>query len=314
MILRPFHQADRAPLAARPIALSLLLSLSLLAGCGKKPEAAAGLASSAPPAPAETPPPLYKPTEKFGTVSAVVLEGSAPLPARFGAYQRQEATEWLKDEYRQQPASAFEAYLKRWQTQAASVAQPDWTLLTKIVHPETVDETNAFKMQDRIEKTRQEVPADKASLQMVMAYRAEYVSLAGPDLATGEYYLSLRPGASRMGVSYSDGRYRSDLNYVPDFEALCAGCRDLQFTVRLPLQRAREIEALREKGKDMMRIYGRVTGFHEPATAVIRRDGAAADLTVEVEAIEMGSRQNGVYTSYFVLGPEQLEVWKARNH
>jgi len=112
-------------------------------------------------------------------------------------------------------------------------------------------------------------------------------------------------------VGYSDGKYRSDLTYVPDFDGLCGGCRDLQFTVKVPVARAREIEALREKGKDMMRVWGRVTGVNTDSMAIVRRDGADAKLSVEIEAIEMGSRQGGEYKSYFVIGPDQLAAWKA---
>ncbi|MFG6486759.1 hypothetical protein ACG04R_08760 [Roseateles sp. BYS78W] len=294
-----------------PLTLALMAALSLagLAACGKKAELPA-----AAPAAAQPQQPRYKDAGKFGSVSALVLDGTAALPARFANYQRQEATEWVKGEYEKQPDSAFLAYLARWKTQAASVPKPDWALIARIAHPESADETNEFKKQDLADKTRQELPADPASLRMVMAYQAEYVSLSGPDIATGEYYVFVRPGARRLGVGYSDGKHRSDLNYLPDFEALCPGCRDLQFTVKLPLERAREIEALREKGKDMMRVWGRVTGFHQPETAIIRRDGATADLAVEIEAIEMGSRQGGEYKSYFVIGPDQLAAWKATGH
>lgn len=295
-------------MSIRPATLSLALMAALsLAACSKKTAEAPATAPAAETAPQQA---RFKSTEKFGSVSALALDGTAALPERFTRYQRQEATEWLKDEYRQQPDSAFLAYLARWKLQAASVPKPDWALLAKIVHPESADESNEFKKQDWADKTRQELPADPASLQLLLAYQAEYISLRGPDVATGEYYLSLRPGASRLGVGYSDGKYRSDLNYLPDFEGLCPGCRDLQFTVKVPVARAREIEALREKGKDMMRVYGRVTGLHQPETAVIRRDGASATLAVEIEAIEMGSRQGGEYKSYFIIGPDQLKAWK----
>lgn len=291
-----------------PLTLALWAALSLagLAGCGKKAEA-----PPAEPAAAQPQQPRFKTTEKFGSVSALVLDGTAPLPARFASYQRQEATEWVKGEYEKQPDSAFLAYLARWKTQAASVPKPDWALLAKIVHPESVDETNEFKKQEWADKTRQEMAADPASLAMVMAYQAEYVSLSGPDVATGEYYVFVRTGARWQGVAYSDGKYRSSLNYVPDFDGLCGGCRDLQFTVKVPVARAREIEALREQGKDMMRIWGRVTGVNTDSRAIVDRNSADANLTVEIEAIEMGSRQGGEYKSHFVIGPDQLATWKA---
>ncbi len=288
-----------------PLTLALLAALTL-AGCGKKAEV-----PPAEPAAAQPQPSRYKDAGKFGSVSALVLDGTAALPARFAGYQRQEATEWVDGEYEKQPDSAFHAYLARWKTQAASVPKPEWALISKIVHPESADETNEFKKQEWADKTRQEMPADPASLQIVVAYQAEYVSLSGPDTATGEYYIFVRTGARRMGVGYTDGKYRSDLNYVPDFSGLCGGCRDLQFTVKLPLERAREIEALREKGKDMMRVWGRVTGLNTDSMAIVHRQGANAKLNVDIEAIEMGSRQGGEYKSYFVIGPDQLASWKS---
>lgn len=298
------------PLSSLTLALAAALSLGLLAGCGKKAEAPADPAPGAAAAPAAPSTPRFKQTAKFGSVSAVVLDGTAPLPARFASYQRQEATEWVKGEYQKQPDSAFLAYLQRWKVQAASVAQPDWAFLAKLAHPESADEANEFKKKDLADQTRQELKADPASLQMVMAYQAEYVTLSGPDVETGEYYLFLRPGARRQGVGYNDGKYSSALNYMPAFDTLCSGCRDLQFTVKVPVARAREIEALREKGKDMLRFYGRVTGLYEPATALADRRGASADLALEIEAIEVGSRQDGEYKSYFVIGPDQLATWK----
>lgn len=305
-------------MSIRPTSLTLALlsalSLAGLAACGKKAEAPTEASAAAPAAAAQLRTPQFKTTEKFGSVSATVLDGAAPLPARFANYQRQEATEWIKGEYEKQPDSAFLAYLARWKTQAASVPKPDWALLAKIVHPESVDEANEFKKQEWADKTRQDMPADPASLQMVMAYQAEYVSLKGPDVATGEYYIFVRNGASRMGVSFYDGKYRSNLNYVPDFDGLCGGCRDLQFTIKVPLERAREIEALREKGKDMMRVYGRVTGLNTDSMAIVDRTSAHANLNVAIEAIEMGSRQGGEYKSYFVIGPDQLAAWKAGGH
>jgi len=106
------------------------------------------------------------------------------------------------------------------------------------------------------------------------------------------------------------GMHSSALSYAPAFDALCKGCSDLQFTVKVPVARARDIEALREKGKDMIRFYGHVTGLNQPETARADRRGVTADLSLEIKAIEVGSRQNGEYKSCFVIGPDQLATWK----
>lgn len=290
------------------LGLVAALSLGLLSACGKQ---AAGPGAAEPAAEAQWQPAKIKQTEKFGSVSSIVLDGSTALPARFAAYQREEVTEWSGDEYRRQPASAFEAFGQRWLRRAASVDKPDWGRITGIAHPESSQETNEFKKQEWAERTRQALPPETAALQMVMGWSGQVFTLRGPDVQTGEYYLHINADASRSGVGYSDGKHHFALHYWPSFSLTrCKECAKMDFTIKVPLERAREIEALREKGKDMVRLYGHVTGFFSPETAVIRSDGAEAKLALAVEAIELGSRQNGSFHSYFVLGPDQLAQWQ----
>ncbi len=294
------------------ISVASLLALALMGACGQKD--AAGNAAGPTPAAAskaEDNTTHWKQTEKFGTVNAIVLDGSAALPARFDAYQRQVATEWLDGEYQKQPDSAFEDYLARWIRQAASVPSPDWERLAGIVHAEQSEESNTFKKADAAAAIQKELKPDPASLNMVMAWQGDIGGLSGPDVSSGEYYLNLRPGHQTYSVAYNTGKRRMNLRYEPVFGfAHCDSCRDMSFTVKVPIERAREIESLREKGKDMVRLWGHVTGLTAAQLRDVDRQSASAALSLEVEAIEVGSRQGGQFVRYFVITPEQLARWK----
>ena len=50
-------------------------------------------------------------------------------------------------------------------------------------------------------------------------------------------------------------------------------------TVKVPVEKAKEIESLREKGKDMIRVYGHVTGIKDQSTFV-NKGSASAGLNV----------------------------------
>lgn len=294
------------------ISVASLLALALLGACGQKD--AAGTAAGPTPAAAskaEDNTTHWKQTEKFGTVNAIVLDGSATLPARFDAYQRQVATEWLDGEYQKQPDSAFEDYLALWVRQAASVPAPDWGRLAGIVHAEQSEESNEFKKADAAAAIQKELKPDPASLNMVMAWQGDIGGLSGPDVSNGEYYLNLRPGHRTYSVAYNTGKRRMNLRYEPVFGFdHCDSCRDMSFTVKVPIERAREIESLREKGQDMVRLWGHVTGLTAAQLRDVDRQSASAALSLEVEAIEVGSRQGGEFVRYFVITPEQLARWK----
>lgn len=296
--------------------LTALCVAAALAACGKKDDAASPATSAAPASRA----PSTKQTEKFGTVSSIVLEPSAQVPARYASYVRQEVTEAGNAELQKMPDTLFDSYVATWIKQAASVDAPDWTMLAGITHPESVEETNAFKKQEVADKTKAELAPDKNSLNVVFGWKGEVLVINGPDVQTGEYYVTLRPNASYNTVTYSNGKTRYNLSYNPLFTAMdshCSGrgnsCRDIDLTVKVPIEKAKAIEALRETDPDkgrhpgVVRVYGQVRAV-EPYRS-IDKNSATATLEVVVEALEIGSRQNGQFQSYFFLDKDQLQRW-----
>lgn len=110
----------------------------------------------------------------------------------------------------------------------------------------------------------------------------------------------------KSGVNYKFA-YSPDMHNSGLVTGQCnAGpnCSDVVLTVKVPLQKAKEIEALRQKGKDMIRVYGKVNRSEEWYT---NPRSVSASLIVEGEALEFGSRQDGVFKSYFFLDSDQLK-------
>lgn len=292
-------------------------AVAALAACGKKE---ATDSSPAPPAAASAPynQPHFKTTEKFGSVSAVVLEPQFQVPAKYSAYVHQPLTEATPEEYQKTPDAAFEAYVATWIQQAASVDKPDWTLLAGLLHPEVAEETNVFKQQETADKAKTEIAADKNSLNMVLGWQGEILSIGGPDVASGEYYLTLRPGNRYSTVGYTNAKnYGYNLYYHPVFDAVGMQGDNggyMQLTIKVSIDKAKEIEALREgdhaKHPGMLRIYGRVVG-NKDGWKSVRKTGAEAALDVSVEAIELGTRQNGQFKPYFFLDTDQLKKSKS---
>lgn len=153
----------------------------------KKEDATSQTAPASTPAVAEDNTPHFKQTEKFGTVSNIVLTPLFQAPSKYSSYVRQEVSEATKDEYNKLPDAAFEGHVNTWIKQAASVDSPDWQMIAGITHPETADETNAFKKQEAADKAKNEVAADKNLLNVIYGWQGEMLSIAGPDVTTGEY-------------------------------------------------------------------------------------------------------------------------------
>lgn len=295
---------------------------ALLSACGKKEDApSASVAVSAQPAGDQPADPNLKKTEQFGLQSSILLEPIFEVPGKYASYVRQEVTEAAKEEFQKLPDTMFDAYVAIWLKQAASVDAPDWNMLAGILHPDTAEEGNAFKKQEAADKAKTEVTADKGSLNMVYGWQGEVVRIVGPDVKTGEYYLTISPQGRFNTISYTPGAkpYNYGLGYMPIFSGVgmevdCAGSRscngDVTMTVKVPLDKAKAIEEVREKGKDMVRLYGHVTGKKEFSDR-LSKGRASASLNLQVEAIEIGSRQNGQFKSYFFLDKEQLTRWKS---
>jgi hypothetical protein len=291
--------------------LALAASVALaLSACGKKnadpaPEASAqpaanqtGMADS-----------RFKQAGKFGVVSAVDLTPVFVVPQKYSSYVRQEITETTKEEYRNLPEQAFQTYVKTWLTQAASVEKPDWDTLAAIVYPDSVDEPNAFKKQEAADKAKSTLPTDKHTLDAAFGWQGEVLSVRGPDVTNGEYYLTISQHSRYRTVSYYNGKkYSYNLFYHPNFEAVGLHGEnrgDIELTVKVPIDKAKEIESLREGNTMFMRVYGHVKGIRKD-NQVIRSDLSEADLDVDVAALEFGVRKDGKFQTLFFLDTDQL--------
>lgn len=287
---------------------AVLLIIFGIAACGKKQED--GLSTNNPPtAVANTP--IYRQTEKFGTVSNQTLVPVFEVPSQYTKYTRQEVSEASKDEYQKLPEAAFEGYVNTWIQQAASVEKPDLIVLAGILNPQLATETNEFKKQEAAEKVKNEVASDKSKLNVVYGWQGEMLYIAGPDVSNGEYYLTLRPNATYQVVSYLNSKsYRYNLFYRPDFKSLGMlgdNRGDMQLTVKVPVEKAKEIESLREGQKTMIRVYGSVMGLSDERMPQIGKNSSEASLSVEVKALEFGIRTNGQFKTFFFLDSDQLK-------
>lgn len=292
--------------------LAITAAAFLLSACGQKNESTSQTTSSSSPAEAT---PRYKTTEKFGTVSNITLTPVFQVPYKYSSYTRQEVSEATKEEYQKLQPPAFESYINTWVKQAASTENPDWQLISGVLHPESSEETNDFKKQEVSEKAKAEVKPDKKALDVVYGWQGQVMTINGPDIQTGEYYLTINPSRSYQVVSYENtNNQRFNLYYSPDFKAIGLtgdNSGDTQLTVKVPIEKAKEIESLREGNKPMIRVYGHVTGVSTDRKPIIRKHDAQAGLNLEVEAIELGVRKDGEFKSFFFLDSDQLKKAKA---
>lgn len=295
--------------------LIAVCALSVLSACGKKEDSTSQTTPVSATAAAEENTPHFKQTEKFGTVSNIVLTPLFQAPAKYSSYVRQEVSEVTKDEYKKLPDSAFEGYVNTWLKQAASVEKPDWQMIAGITHPEITAEANEFKKQEAGDKVKTDIPADKNQLNVAYGWQGQMLFIAGPDVNTGEYYLLIRPDNRYDIVSYQNQKnYRYSLYYRPAFNVI--GMKgdnrgDMQLTVKVPIEKAKEIESLREGTSTMIRVYGHVVGVSTNQVPIVRKDGSQAGLSVEVEALEFGVRKNGEFKTFFFLDSDQLKRSKS---
>lgn len=288
-------------------------AVSLLAACGKKETDPGQGASVAASAKVDDNAPRFKQTARFGTVSTILLDPLFQVPAKYANYVRQDVTEVSREEYRKLPQGAFEKYIGTWLKQDASAAKPDWNMIAALTQPGMTEATNEFKKQALIEQAKTDVKADPAYRNAVYGWQGEILGIDGPDVATGEYYLVIRPGQRTMSFSYANDRqYRYELSYFPVFNAVGMtgdNTGTMQLTVKVPIEKAREIESLREGSVPMIRVYGHIAGVHR--TPLVDKKGAEAGLEIEVEALEFGARKNGEFKTFFFLDTDQLKRSKA---
>ena len=291
--------------------LVALCAVSVLAACGKKVDGASQSTSNSTPTAAADNTPHYKQTEKFGTVNSILLTPLFQAPSKYSTYIRQEVSETNKEEYRNLPLSSFEGFKNTWIKQAASVEKPNWQMIAGITHPEISVVTNEFKKQEIIDKTKTEVVADKSQLNVIYGWQGEILLINGPDVTNGEYYLVIRPDSPSLTVSYNNEKnYAHMLSYRPVFDevGMTGDNRgDMEITVKVPVEKAKEIESLREGGLPMIRVYGHVLGVDSTRVPITDLTGNEASLGVEVEALEFGIRKNGAFKTFFFLDSDQLK-------
>lgn len=266
-----------------------IFTVAATSGCSKKNGGSDQSASA-------TPPPVV---ENSGPL---VLTATFQVPEKYSNYIRQEVTEATDSEFDKLPDSALDNFDNIWIKQAASIANPDWQTLAALLHPQVITETNVFKQQEVADKVKTEIQIDKNSLNVVFGMQGKVMDLGKPDATTGEYHLFIYPNEA-VSFTYA----KKTLSYKSDFG--CNSCNHIMMVVKVPIEKSKEIEALREnKHKDFVRIYGHVTGNYEKSGY-----SSNAGLTVDVEAIEIGSRQNGQYKSYFFLDNDQVRRWVSLN-
>lgn len=260
--------------------------------------------------------PEMKTLANGSVVSSVVLNPEFSVPSKYKDYNRIELTELADSDLHGVSAAAFRSYGSLWVTQAASSDTPDWQRVAEVLYPDVRSSSNEFKKQEAGGRAKAETKTDKKSLNVVIAAYSNEFRIDGPDIKTGEYYLSLAPTGTVKSLYFDSNKpgVTEHYGYSPDLTNAglvlreCSGSRpcprSVSLTVKVPLQKAKEIEALREKGKDMFRIYGRVSKATDWQNSPSRIGGT---LVVEGQAIEFGSRQNGLFKSYFFLDSDQLK-------
>ena len=300
------------------LASSVLISIFLVS-CGDKSKTTSNEPAAQEPSQAEIPSP-YKDTEKFGSVSATILKPVFSVPERYKNYIHQEISGYNDDEYQKAPNGVFEEYVKRWVVQAASIDNPDWNILASVTQPGYTELTNEFKKQESVEKIKNSIGVDKNALNVVVAWKNDYIYLRGPDATTGEYYITIDGSFTTPMVSYTTAEgHNIRLYYQPSLRELglqkvCSNrnCNTYELTVKVPIEKAKEIEAFREgkpkSSKDFVRLYGRVTKSLNEGTIIDKL--TARSLELEVQALELGARVDGQFESYFFVDGDELKKIK----
>ena len=300
------------------IASSVLVSIFLVS-CGDKSKTTSNQPGPQEPSKAEISSP-YKDTEKFGSVSATILKPVFFVPESYKKYIHQEISEYNNDEYQEAPNSVFEEYIKKWVVQGASIDNPDWNILARVTQPGYAGLTNEFKKQEGIDKIKNSIEVDKNALNVVVAWKNDYIYLKGPDATTGEYYITIDGGFTTPMVSYTTAEgHDIRLYYQPSLRELglqkkCSNrnCNSYELTVKVPIEKAKEIEAFREgkpkSSKDFVRLYGRVTKSLNEGT--IMEKLTARSLELEVQALEVGTRVDGRFNPYFFVDSDELKKIK----
>ncbi|QNP48352.1 hypothetical protein [Diaphorobacter aerolatus] len=226
------------------ITIAVLVALSLVA-CGEKKEEPKPVAA----APAAD----NKPAEP------AVLKASFEVPEKFRGYTDMVASYTNNEkEFRALPDSIFKDYKTAWEKQSYSIDKPDWYFAAVIQNPKLAEMTNDFKKQEAGEQVKATLTPDKNSLNVIVSANNEMqVLMDKPDIQTGIYKVNVTPKGVRSTVNQEFNGVRFGYGYelfykeplgleLPD----CSGCKKLvALNVKVPLDKAKEIEEWREKGQ-----------------------------------------------------------------
>lgn len=280
--------------------ITTLMAATLLAACGDKE----------PPKPAPAPAPTSAAENK--PAEPLVLNASFEVPEKFRAYNDMVVTQTASSkEFNALPEALFQDFKAKWEKAVYSVDSPDWFFVAKTIDPSVGTITNDFKKQEAGEQAKAKVTPDKSSLNLIFGAQGKDSTVLGkPNVQTGVYQVNIEDKGLEnrimqeiKGVNYD---YGIEPSYKEPLGILRTNCSrgecqgPLVLKVKIPLDKAKEIEEWREKGPDSMRAYGKVTALKEYG-------GLRGILQINVEALELGTFQNGKWHSYFFLSPEELQ-------
>ena len=249
----------------------------------------------------------------FGTVSSVVLEPALELPAKYKSYQHAPLTEAYNSDITHSIPADADAFAGVWIRQAAAVEDPDWQLLAAIDHAESVRSPDKGKVDAAIALTKKELSPNKITT-AVFGMRNEQIVVAGPDSARGEYYVSLILAgyASMVAASDYEHNVKYRLVYVPAFAKAGIDIEDrsrIDLTVKVPVERRKEIEQARDHARMIARVYGHP--YKVANLSHLENGEVNAGLNVDVEGVEFGVWQGGAFKTLFFVDTPQLAKLKS---
>lgn len=247
-------------------------------------------------------------------VSAIDLKPVFKVPVKYQSYNRIELTEMDEKELNAQ-GSDNRDYQVNWLKQASSVEKPDWWSIAATKNSALRSTTNDFKKQEEAEKEKSVAKIDKKDANVIVTMRSDFLTFSKPNIADEEYYIVLPAGGSMQGVTSDYKNVYYSYSYSFNMENLgisrdkCQGdpCGNYQITVKVPKLEAKRIEEARESGKDIFRFYGHAQNLSHWD---VKPTSLQGNIVVDVEALEIGSRQNGVFIPYLFIDTDQFNLMK----
>ena len=260
-----------------------------------------------------------KEVQGFGMVSAIDLKPIFNVPEKYQAYNRVELTEMDFKEIQAQNIDNRD-YQENWLKQASSVEKPDWWNIAATKNPDIRSTTNDFKKQEEANKEKLAAQIDKKNTNVIVTFDSGNFSLSKPNILDEEYYVRMLDKSDNQGINSEYNGISYSYSYSVDLEKLriARNSRDCDnrntgcyydFTLKVPKEQAKKIEEARESGKDIFRFYGRVQQVKDWNVTPKHLRG---NMVVDVEALEIGSRQNGKFIQYLFIDTDQFNLMKIK--